>query len=92
MDAHRNETSLADVAAELGALSVGAGVLAVPFLPLAIPALLFGLLLAVPLGVLAIPVVAIWLLVRGVARLLGRRRPAPREVVRNSPDTRAAAA
>jgi lysozyme family protein len=76
MDARINETSTADLAGEVGALATGLGILSTTFFPLALPALAFALLVALPLIVLALPAVTIWLLARGVARLLGHRRAA----------------
>ncbi len=77
MDVRSTETSTADLAGEVGALATGVGILSTTFFPLALPALAFALLLALPLIVLALPAVAIWLLARGGARLLSARRPAP---------------
>jgi hypothetical protein len=79
MDTRSNETSPADLAAEVGALGTGLGILSTTFFPLALPALAFGLLLVLPLILLALPALAVWLLVRGVSRLLGRHRAASTE-------------
>jgi hypothetical protein len=74
MNAHNDGTSLADLASEVGGLTTGLGVLSFMWVPFAIPALLLGLLLVLPLILLAPPLLAAWLLVRGVGRLIGRRR------------------
>ena len=72
MDARSNETTPAELISEVGALATGLGTLSFMLFPLALPALLFALVLVLPLILLAGPVLAAWLLVRGVARLLGK--------------------
>jgi hypothetical protein len=79
MDARSNGTSPAELVSEVGAVATGLGVLSVMLFPLALPALLVTLVLVLPLIVLAGPILAAWLLVRGVRRLLGRRRTASDE-------------
>lgn len=72
MDVRRNEISPAELVSEVGALLTGLGVLSVMLAPLAVPALLLALVLVLPLLVLALPALAVWLLVKGISRLLGR--------------------
>jgi hypothetical protein len=79
MDARSNEPTPAELASELGALGTGLGILSFTFFPFALPALVLTLVLVLPLIVLAVPALATWLLVRGVARLLGRRPAFPDE-------------
>ena len=85
MNARSNGTSPAELASEASSLLAGLGILSVTLFPFALPGLVFALALALPLIVLAPPALAIWLLVRGVARLLGRARPSSRG---NQADTR----
>ena len=73
MNARNDETSLADLASEAGGMMTGLGVLSVMWVPFAIPALLLGLVLVLPLLLLAPPLLAAWLLARGVRRLISRR-------------------
>jgi hypothetical protein len=75
MDARSNGTSPAELVSEVGAVATGLGVLSVMLFPLAVPALVLTLVLVLPLIVLAAPLLAAWLLVRGVARLLGKAEP-----------------
>ena len=76
MTARRNEISPAELTSEAGGLMTGLGVLTVMAAPFAVPGLLLALLLALPLIALGLPLLAAWLLVRGVARLVHRTRPA----------------
>jgi hypothetical protein len=50
----------------------GLGVITMTWFPFALPGLVLAVALALPLLVLALPAALIWLLVRGVSRLLGR--------------------
>jgi hypothetical protein len=77
MDARRNGISTAELASEASTLLGGLGILSVALFPFAVPALVLGFVLVLPLIVLVPPVLAIWLLVRGVARLLRRTRSRP---------------
>jgi hypothetical protein len=78
MDEHSEAPSTADLAGEVGALSVGLGILTIPFFPFAIPLIvlvigplavlaLAGLLLALPI------LLPLWLARRVLTGL--RRRP-----------------
>jgi hypothetical protein len=69
MDPYSHESSAGELVEEVGALATGLGILSTTFFPFALPALAFGLLLALPLIVVALPVVAVWLLVRAMKRL-----------------------
>ena len=73
MDLNSNETDLGEMASEVGGLMTGLGVISMTFFPFALPALVMAAVLALPLVVLGLPALAIWLLVGGVRRLLGRR-------------------
>jgi hypothetical protein len=75
MDARSNRTSPAELASEASSLLAGLGILSVALFPFALPGLVLALVLVLPLIVLAPPALAIWLLVRGVVRLVGRARP-----------------
>lgn len=79
MDARSNRTSPAELASEASSLLAGLGILSVALFPFAVPGLVLALVLALPLIALAPPALVIWLLVRGVARLLGRARPRARD-------------
>lgn len=75
MEARGNDISLGELASETGGLMTGLGVLSVMWIPFAVPALVMALVLALPLIVLAPPLLAGWLLARGVrAVAVGRRR------------------
>jgi hypothetical protein len=74
MDARSNRTSPAELASEASSLLAGLGILSVALFPFALPGLVLALVLALPLIVLAPPALVTWLLVRGVARMLGRAR------------------
>jgi O-antigen/teichoic acid export membrane protein len=76
MDARTTRTSPAELASETSGLLTGLGVLSVMFFPVAVPGLVLGLALALPLVLLAVPAPPIWLFLRGVSRMLGRARPA----------------
>jgi hypothetical protein len=73
MDLNTHHTDLGEMASEVGGLMTGLGVISMTFFPFALPALVMAAVLALPLVVLGLPALAIWLLVRGVRRLLGRR-------------------
>jgi hypothetical protein len=74
MDALTNETSLAELVAEIGALMTGLGVLSVVLIPLAVPGpALLAAVLALPLVVLARS--GCWM--KGVITLLRHLRPKP---------------
>lgn len=77
MEARSNGISPAELASETSTLLAGLGIVSVALFPFAVPALVLGLVLVLPLIVLAPPVLAIWLLVRGVTRLMRRARPRP---------------
>jgi hypothetical protein len=66
MEARRNEISPGDLASEAGGMMTGLGVLSVMWVPFAVPALVMGLVLVLPLLLLAPPLLAGWLLVRSI--------------------------
>jgi hypothetical protein len=72
MDANTNKTDLGELASETGGLMTGLGVISMTWFPFALPALVMAAVLVLPLVVLAPPVLLIWLLVRGIRRLLRR--------------------
>ena len=61
MDA-RNATRSSDVATEVTGLLVGGGILTMTFFPFALPALLLGVLLLLPLAPLALALVPVLLI------------------------------
>jgi hypothetical protein len=72
MESHDHRPSPGDLASELGGLNTGLGILTMTFFPLALPALLLGLLLLLP----ALPLLAlagVIYLIRRAARSLPRR-------------------
>jgi hypothetical protein len=92
MDARTNDTDLGQMASELGGLMTGLGVISMTWFPFALPAIVMAAILALPLVVLGLPALAIWLLVRGARRLLGRgarhpleERPQPAPLRRGQP-------
>jgi len=58
----------------------GLGVITMTWFPFALPGLVLAVALVLPLLVLALPAALIWLLARGVSRLL-RRRATPDQAV-----------
>jgi hypothetical protein len=73
----KHETpSAADVSSELSNILVGLGILTIQFMPFAIPGLLLGLLLVLPLLPLALLILPFWLASRATRAL--RRRLAAR--------------
>jgi uncharacterized membrane protein len=78
METRTSESSSAGVADEASGLLAGAGVLTIALFPFAVPGLLLGLALALPLVVLALPALAIWLLVRSVSRVVRLLRRTPK--------------
>jgi hypothetical protein len=68
----REAPSSADVATELGNLLVGLGILTMTLMPFALPGLLLGLLLVLPLLPLALLILPFWL-ARLATRALRRR-------------------
>jgi hypothetical protein len=76
MSPKRETPSAADVTTELGNVLVGLGILTMQLMPFAIPGLLLGLLLVLPLlplGVLFLPLWLAWLATRALRRRLGGR-------------------
>jgi hypothetical protein len=67
MPAARSTPSPADVAMEVNGFLAGLGVLSVALFPFALPGLLLGLLLVLPVAPLVLAAAVVWLLARAVA-------------------------
>jgi hypothetical protein len=74
MDTRRNGITPAELASEGSGLLAGLGIISMALFPLALPALIIALPLALPLIVVLPPALAIWLLARGVRRLVRHGR------------------
>jgi hypothetical protein len=69
MDARSIDTAPGDLVSDVGGLMTGLGILSMTLFPFALPLIILTAVVAVPIVVLGLPVLALWLLARGVKAL-----------------------